>query len=236
MNRRQVGITPRLSAALDLLNGSETVADVGSDHGKLAAALLQRGVCSRVVASDISEQSLQKGIELIRHIGLEEKVDFRVGDGLQVLAPGECDTIALLGMGGTLMCEILDTCDVPLMGAKAVVLQPMRAQRDIRSYLYRHDYRITDDRVIVDHGRYYQIFRAVPDTKRQELPESFPKDFFDVGFVSFEQHDPNLPALCRLQLSEHGKQMRNAKGTEGEEKLRVRMEALNAILAAYHGG
>ena len=75
MNKRQVGITARLAAALELLNGSETVADVGCDHGKLAAALLQRGVCSRVVASDISEPSLQKGSELIRHIGLEEKVD-----------------------------------------------------------------------------------------------------------------------------------------------------------------
>ena len=38
-----VHLRPRLSRALDMLRGSQTVADIGSDHGRLAVALLQQG-------------------------------------------------------------------------------------------------------------------------------------------------------------------------------------------------
>ena len=233
MRPRGVNLTPRLQAALSLLDGSHTVADVGSDHGRLAAALLQRGVCERVIATDISEPSLKKAEQLIRTIGLMDRVSFRVGDGLRVLAAGECDALALLGMGGTLMCDMLEAVEEPLRGAASAVFQPMRAQSDIREYLYRRGYHITDDRVIAERERLYQVFRAVPADTVQALPDGFPAGFFDVGFVSFANRDPNLPALCRLQLREHETQMKNAKGTVGEAKLAVKIAALQQILQAY---
>lgn len=230
MRKRRVGITPRLSAALDMLKGCDTVADIGCDHGKLSAALLQRGCCRNVIAADISNASLNKARTLIGRIDLEDRVSFREGDGLRVIKTGECDAIAMLGMGGTLMCDILEACETPLQGADAAVFQPMRAQCDIRTYLYRNRYHITDDRVICEQGRYYQIFRAVPKEDYQEWPDRFPNDFFDVGFVSFLQGDKNLPLLCMQQLSQHKKQFLTAKGSEGEAKLASKINALEQIL------
>ena len=55
-----VHLRPRLSRALDMLRGSQTVADIGSDHGRLAVALLQPGAAERVIACDISAPSLEK--------------------------------------------------------------------------------------------------------------------------------------------------------------------------------
>ena len=228
-----VALSPRLLAALSMLNGSRTVADIGSDHGRLAAALLQRGVCERVIATDISEPSLEKGRQLIRHIGLEDRVTFRVGDGLTVLALGECDALALMGMGGTLMCDMLEAVEEPFRGAASAVFQPMRAQSDIREYLYRRGYHITDDCVIAERERLYQIFRAIPERSVQPLPKGFPEGFFDVGYVSFANRDPNLPALCRQQLAQHEKQLRTAKGTDGEAKLAAKVAALQQILEAF---
>ena len=233
MSARQVGLTPRLTAALSMLAGSRVVADVGSDHGRLAAALIQRGVCERVIATDVSDASLLKGRQLIGYIGLQDRVTFRVGDGLTVLTPGECDAIALLGMGGTLMCDILEAVGEPLRGAASAVFQPMRAQCDIRAYLYRHGYHITDDRVIPERERLYQVFRAVPAKTVQPLPEGFPEGFFDVGYVSFANRDSNLPALCRQQLAQHEKQLRTAMGTDGEAKLAEKAAALQQILRAF---
>ena len=230
MNRRYVHLTPRLSAALEMLCGSETVADIGCDHGRLTAALLQQGICNRVIASDISMPSLQKAEQLLRHIGLSDRVSFRCGDGLDVLKPNECDAVAILGMGGTLMCSILDACEVPLAGAKRIVLQPMRAQADIREYLYRHRFRITDDRVISERDRCYQIFLAQPDTDLQPWPQGFPADFFEVGYQAFAQHDSNLALLCEKQLAQLKKQMKTAQGTDGEEKLSARIAAYEQIL------
>lgn len=73
---RYVHLTPRIEAALALIGKADTVADIGCDHGRLTAALLQRGVCSRVVASDVSARSLQKAKDLIGHIGLNDRVSF----------------------------------------------------------------------------------------------------------------------------------------------------------------
>lgn len=230
MNRRFVHTTPRLDAALEMLSGYRTVADIGCDHGRLTAALLQKEICERVIASDISEPSLDKARQLIGRIGLDHCVSFRVGDGCSVLIPGECDAIVLLGMGGTLMARILDACSVPLMRAKAVVLQPMRAQDDVRRYLYDHNCHIVQDRIAADHGRLYQVFKAVPGDSTEPIPDGFPKDFFDIGYRSFADRDALLPALCRQQLACHQKMLRTASGTDGEAVLRRKIDALQQIL------
>ena len=236
MNERYVHITPRLSAALDLLKGYDCVADVGCDHGRLSAALLQGGICSKVIASDVSEPSLEKAKRLINRIGLDEQVSFRIGDGCTVLKPGECDAIAILGMGGTLMYRILEDCQPALMGAKAVVLQPMRAQDDVREYLHRNGFRVSDDRIVLDHGRYYQVFKAVPGYGKETLPEGFPNDFYDVGYRSFAARDPNLSALCMQQLRFHKEMLKTAKGTEGEARLLKKTDALEQILKQIESG
>ena len=87
MNTRSVQITPRLHAALDMLRGYNTAADIGCDHGRLTAALLQKQICRFVIASDISAPSLEKTRQLISRIGLSDRVSFRVGDGCNVLTP-----------------------------------------------------------------------------------------------------------------------------------------------------
>lgn len=236
MSTRFVHITPRLEAALRMLEGYSTVADIGCDHGRLTAVLLQKGICRRVIATDISEPSLEKAKELIRYIGLADRVSFRAGDGCSVLAVNECDAIAMLGMGGTLMSRILADCPIPLIGAKTVVLQPMRAQDDIRSYLFRNRFHITDDRVVLDHGRYYQVLKAIPAETYDRIPDGFPEGFFDVGYRSFEQRDPLLPDLCTQQLLCHESMLRSASGTPGEEILMRKIRALTQILDSVRLG
>ena len=148
----RLALRPRLETALSLLQGRRVVADIGCDHGQLCCALLQRDAEARCVASDASAPSLQKARELAQAVGLVERISFRCGDGLSVLEAGEAEAVALLGMGGTLMARLLDACPVPMMGAGLLVLQPMRAEADIRSYLYAHGYRVEEDRVVRDAG------------------------------------------------------------------------------------
>ena len=236
MRMRSVNITPRLEAALGMLDGVDTVADIGCDHGRLTAALLQRHVCRRVIASDVSGPSLEKARALIGYIGLADRVSFREGDGCSVLAPGECDAIALLGMGGTLMVRILEACSVPIAGAKAVVLQPMRAQDDIRRYLHQNYYHIVCDRIVLDHGRLYQVLKAVPGSSMDPLPSGFPENFYDVGYRAYAERNELLPALCRQQLAAHKKMLRTANGTEGEAVIRRKILSLEQIMNGTETG
>ncbi len=230
MTNRFVHLTPRLSAALEMLRGYESVADIGCDHGRLTSALLQTGICEKVIATDISDPSLEKARNLLNRIGLADRVSFRCGDGLSVLKERECDAIAMLGMGGTLMCRILEDQRSKSIDVKAIVFQPMRAQDDIRRYLYTNCYHITEDRIVTDHGRYYQVFKAIPETEPEILPIGFPKEFFDVGYRSFADRDPHLAALCKKQLSSHDEMLKNARGSEGEKRLQTKIDALQSIL------
>ena len=191
----------RLECAIELLSGARVVADVGCDHGRLSCALIQRDLAQRCIAIDISEPSLKKAERLARQIGAEDRIETRLGDGLKPLVAYEADALAILGMGGTLMTEILDVIP-PLMGATKAVLQPMRAPDDIRKWLYERNYPILDDRVVLDAGRHYQIFSVgQPQDKRQELPEGWPEDCFVLGYTAFSHREPLMKPLAERMLA-----------------------------------
>jgi tRNA A22 N-methylase len=201
----------RLDCAIELLSGAQVVADVGCDHGRLSCALIQRNLVQRCIATDISEPSLAKAERLIRQIGLRDRIETRLGDGLSPLSAGEADAIAILGMGGTLMAQILDV-DPPLMGADRCVLQPMRAAEDIRRWLYERNYPVLDDRVALDSGRYYQIFSVgQPQKQQQALPPGWPEDCFLLGYAAFSRREAGMKQLAECMLATTKRKLRTQR-------------------------
>lgn len=191
----------RLDCAIELLSGARVVADVGCDHGRLSCALVQRKVAERCIAIDISEPSLKKAERLICRIGLQDRIETRLGDGLSPLVAGEADALAILGMGGTLMTEILDV-QPPLKGAGKCVLQPMRGAEDIRRWLFERNYPVLGDHVVLDAGRYYQVFSVgQPQRESQSLPLGWPADCFLLGYTAFQKREPLMKPLVERMLA-----------------------------------
>lgn len=201
---------PRLAAAIDMLRGSDTVADIGCDHGRLGCALIQQDAARRCIAVDISLPSLAKAQALAKRIGAGARIETRLGDGLAPVEPGEADAIAMLGMGGTLMARLLTRCTVPFNGAVRAVFQPMRAVDDIRRYLFAQGYPICDDRVVLDGGRLYQVFCAgLPDGHPITFPAGWPKDCFLLGYQAFAKRDPLTLTLAQAHLKRHEKRLQS---------------------------
>ena len=201
----------RLACAIELLSGARVVADVGCDHGRLSCALIQRNIAEKCIAIDISEPSLKKAERLIQKIGVQERMETRLGNGLAPLAVGEADAIAILGMGGTLIAQILDVSP-PFMGAKKCVVQPMRGAEDIRRWLYERNYPVFEDRVVFDAGRYYQIFSiGEPMERPQELPQNWPNDFFLVGYTAFQNREPRMKPLLEQMLATTRRKLRTQR-------------------------
>ena len=235
---RRVHPGPRLGAAADMLAGSRVTADIGCDHGRLLAVLLQRDAEARCIGVDVSAPSLEKARRLFEKTGLSDRAALRLGDGFSALSPGEADAAALLGMGGTLMARLLDACPVPFCGAARIVCQPMRTAADIRAWLYAHRCPILDDRVVREGGRLYQVFSAAPPADAADaLPDGWPADCFSLGYRAFAKRDPLLPALARLRKDQCEKRLRAAgAGAGAKEKLsalRREAERMRAILSAY---
>ena len=217
---------PRLLLAAEMLRSYHTVADIGCDHGRLSVALLQSFEVARTVAVDVSAPSLEKAAWLANRTNLFERIDLRVGDGLSPLLENEADAIAICGMGGMLIKEILESAQPPLRGARRVVLQPMRGVSDIRKYLYTHGYRIIEDHVVRDAGRLYQIFAAELG-KEDPLPAFWPQNCFSVGHKAMQ--DPAFSELIQNLLVQYQAKLAGAKGTRGEKILREKVAQMQQI-------
>lgn len=187
----QVHLRPRLLAAASFLAASHTVADIGCDHGRLSAALVQRGLAKHVLASDISEDSLQKAKDLACRCGFSsEQLSFFVSDGLSHLVSGEADALVFAGMGGELIARLLEEGKEIAHSAKRIVMQPMGGTKELRKYLYENGYTIKDEAMVLDAGRYYQILLASPNIGHSaEMPSDAILEF---GAILFAKRDPLL--------------------------------------------
>ena len=229
---KRLRLKPRLAAAADMLSGLGTIADVGCDHGRLACALLQSGAAGRCIAIDCSTASIEKCARLAALVGVSDRLELRLGDGLLPLVPGEADGVALLGLGSALIVRLLERSAVPLAGAKLGVFSPMRAADELRCYLWNAGYHVLDDRVVEDAGRLYQVFCVSPPDGqgRDELPDGFPRDCFSVGYEAFRRGGPLFTRLVRRQLDELERRLRTARLSAGEARLKHRAQNLLRIL------
>ena len=100
-------LQPRLRAIADLVPAGSRLADIGTDHGYIPIDLLLDGRISAAIATDIGALPLDHARRTARCCGLTEGIDFRLGDGLAPLAPGEADVIVIAGMGGDSVAAIL---------------------------------------------------------------------------------------------------------------------------------
>lgn len=155
---RRISLDPRLSAIADMLGACDCCADIGSDHGRLGAFMLQTGQCRKVYFTDISAPSLEKARRLIRLLGLEGRAAFCVGDGAGALE-GAVDAAVIAGMGGETIAHIVENSGGKFADAR-LILQPNVAISQLRRRLSDGDWAIEDERLVRDGRRIYVLIAA----------------------------------------------------------------------------
>ena len=155
---------PRLRAIADLVPPDcRCLADIGTDHGYVPAALLLAGRVGRAVAADVGALPLDHARRTAARCGVEDRMDLRLGDGLSVLSPGEADVIVIVGMGGDTIAGILAAApwsrDGPLL-----LLQPMSRAHELRRWLPERGYEVRAETLVQDKGVLYPILSAAGGT------------------------------------------------------------------------
>lgn len=151
---------PRLQAIAALVpQGCRCLADIGTDHGYLPAELLRAGRCRQAIAADIGALPLEHARRTARLYGLEERISFRLGDGLSVLSPGEADVTVIAGMGGDNITEILSAAPWSLDGP-LLLLQPMSRAEVLRQWLWERGCCLRSERLVQDKGVLYPILEV----------------------------------------------------------------------------
>lgn len=172
---------PRLRAIADLVpTGCRCLADVGTDHGYIPAALLLEGRVERAVAADVGALPLEHARRTARRLGLDASIDFRLGDGLTVLSPGEADVTIIAGMGGDNIVSILSAAP---WARKGLLLQPMSRAEVLRRWLTENGYAVEAERLVQDKGVIYPILTV----ESGDVPPASPAEAWG-GFLL--AHDP----------------------------------------------
>ncbi len=163
-------LQPRLRAIADLVPPGCRLADVGTDHGYIPVDLLLAGRIARAVATDIGALPLEHARETARRYGLSGGIDFRLGDGLAPIAPGEVDTVVIAGMGGDTIAEILSAAPWVREGP-LLLLQPMSKAEVLRAYLPEHGYAVLAEKLAADKGILYPILTVRGGSMPPAAPE-----------------------------------------------------------------
>lgn len=168
MKKETVALRPRLKGAADFVRRGSAAADIGTDHGYLAAYLVTEGICTFVIAADIGEGPLNNARETLRELEIEERVRLVLSDGLENIEPKSVQDIVIAGMGGTLIAGILSRCSWIKEKGVRLILQPMSHAEDVREYLYTGGFSVLEEKCVCDTGRDYCIICAEYTGKNTE--------------------------------------------------------------------
>lgn len=150
----------RLLACAALCVGKRAV-DVGTDHGHLAAYLITEGICESCIACDINEMPLQAARDTVSRLGLEERIELVLSDGLDEIDGEGVTDVVIAGMGGELIADILGRAEWIKQNRVNLVLQPMTKWDTLREWLYKNGFEVKKE-LPCSEGRFvYSVMQAV---------------------------------------------------------------------------
>ncbi|MCL1986816.1 MAG: class I SAM-dependent methyltransferase [Firmicutes bacterium] len=152
--------SPRLKAIFSLIDG-DILADIGTDHAFLPINACRANIVKKAIACDVKAGPLKIAAENIQSYNLQDKIDVRLGFGLEPLQPNEADCIVIAGMGGINIVQILERLKTqPLLFKKSLILQPQRDISAVKQFLTELDFAITAELPITDRNRLYTVIKA----------------------------------------------------------------------------
>ena len=212
MEQKHIVLDPRLSMIAEMVGRCNACADIGCDHGRLGAFLLQHGWVERMVLADISDPSLDKARALIRLLGLEARTRFLVCDGADALDT-PVDVAVIAGMGGTTIAGIVERGRARLGNAR-LILQANVAQPELRARLSAVGYALTDERIVRDGRRLYVLMEAHPGKSEYDFREKL------VGPVLLKERPALLRDLAAFYIRVARKALAGAEAGNEEQTAR----------------
>ncbi|MBR3843298.1 MAG: SAM-dependent methyltransferase [Christensenellaceae bacterium] len=143
-----IKVSTRLQKLADCCPVSKVAADVGCDHGKLSALLIEMGKAERMIATDISEPSLKKAERLADESGMQ--IETRLGDGLKPLLNGEAETVVIAGMGAMQIIDILSADREKTDSFAHFLLCPHTYPERLREYLNTNGFIIEREDILFE--------------------------------------------------------------------------------------
>jgi tRNA (adenine22-N1)-methyltransferase len=213
-----------------MVSKCSTAADIGTDHGYVAEMLLKDNLCEKIIATDLNEGPLNRALKHLTYEGLQDRCDFRLGNGLTVLNEGEADVIIIAGMGGELIADIIEMSKNIALKASQLILQPMTTADRLRRYLYGNGFKIIDENIVKEFYHYYFVIKVIPMQDNMVLNDEI---YYEISKILLDKKDPLMYEYLKKSLKTNDNIIASIEKTGNSsynEKIRVLKKKNNKIV------
>lgn len=165
-----ISLSPRLQAILELLpHQMSRFFDVACDHALLAIAVKANRLADEVFATDLNADPLLRAQNNLEFYGLETELELLQINGLEGVNLRANDVIAIAGLGGNEIGDILRTCRL-VKGIRFFIQCNWHWER-LRKFMVASGFELIEDHIIEDRQRVYLLIEAVFSGKVNSIDE-----------------------------------------------------------------
>ena len=166
-------LSKRLEVVASYINDNSKIIDIGCDHGLLSIYLAKKYNNIKIIASDINQNALDNAITNIKKEHLEEKIETRLGSGLDVITSEEIDTVVISGMGANTIVGILKYSTNKLKNVKDIIIQSNTDLYFLRKEVVKLGYYIADETLVEDANIMYTVIKFSKGRKKYNYEELY---------------------------------------------------------------
>ena len=206
-------LTDRLLKIASLITVGKKIADIGTDHGYIPVYLLKNNKIPYAILADVNKGPLENARKEVIKNELLEKVDLRLGSGIEVLKQNEVDEVIIAGMGGILIADLLEANKEVAHSLDKLILQPMQAQEELRKYLFGNGYEIINEVLVKEDFRIYEIIEARYTGENTIVEDDI---YYQIGKKLIENKDILLGDLIAKKKYMYQSVINKLEGKSGE--------------------
>ena len=204
-------LTDRLLKIASLVDKDKRLADIGTDHGYIPVYLLNKNTIQYAILGDVNKGPLDNAKKEVMRNNLIDKVDLRLGSGIEVLKANEA---------------VAHTTE-------KLILQPMQAPEELRMFLYKNGYKIIDEHLVREEHRLYEIIECKYEGLKEQDIEPI---YYEIGQKLIEKQDPLLKDFIENKIRINENILRKLDGKDGDAVshrksiINKKIEELNNLL------
>ena len=163
----------RLMDIINLIDKGKNVIDIGTDHGLVPLYLAKNGISEDILATDISEKSLEK-LKLALDEDTKKIIRTKVTDGFKNIKKAHNQIAIIAGMGAnTIMDIIKDSLDFARNLDYMILASNINTEK-LRIFLSENDFEIINDFLSYENDKYYDIIKtSYKKGKKLSLAETY---------------------------------------------------------------
>lgn len=163
----------RLLDIISLIDKNKKVIDIGTDHGLVPLYLAKNGISENILATDISEKSLDK-LRMRLDDNLRRIITTKVTDGFVGIEKQDKQVAIIAGMGANTIIDIIEKSLDFAKSLDYLVLASNVNTEKLRTYLVDNNFEIIKDFLSYENNKYYDILKVrFGNAKKLTLAETY---------------------------------------------------------------